>query len=299
MIQTIQRLLHNPMALKLALATVFCLLLFAVFAVVIRGLRKNIAAESEIKHSPAQDSALFTLSTYQGVIQQLREQDKAVRRTHEQDQAQAAIAETINESVLANLNSGVLFFDRQALVRQANRAAKSLLGYASPFSFHARDLFRGISRVHWPETGKEDFSAGPFLQALQHSLQTAESFARAKIDYLTPGGQKRVLGIQASPVCGKNGEVLGLACVINDLTEIAELSRQAERNENLASLGEISAGLVNDFKKSLALIAAHAEGLIKEDETEAGRYYAERILAEAESLSRIVSEFLDFANSTK
>lgn len=299
MIQTIQKLLHNPIALKLALATFFCLLLFALFALIIRGLRKNIAAESEIKHNIAENSALMTLSTYQGVIQQLREQDKVVRRTHEQDQAQAAIAETIHESVLSNLNSGVLFFDRQGLVRQANRAAKSLLGYASPFSFHARDLFRGISRVRWPETGKEDFSSGPFLHAIQHSLQTAEPFNRAKADYLTPGGQKRVMGIQASPVCGKNGEVLGLTCVINDLTEIAELSRQVERCESLASLGEISAGLVNDFKKSLAQIAAHAEGLIKEDETEAGRYYAEKILSEAESLSRIVSEFLDFARSSK
>jgi nitrogen fixation/metabolism regulation signal transduction histidine kinase len=295
----IQKLLHNPMTVKLALATFFCLLLLALFAVIIRSMRKNIAAEAEIKHHPAGDSPLFTLSTYQSVIQQLRDQDKEVRRAHEKDQAQAAIAETIQESVLASLSSGVVFFDRQALVRQANRAAKSLLGYASPFSFHARDLFRGITRVLWPETGKEDFSAAPFLNALQQSLRTGEPLARAKIEYLTPGGQKRMLGIHAAVVCNKGGEIVGLSCIINDLTEIAELSRQVERTENLASLGEISAGLVNDFKKSLGLIAAHAESLIKEEESQASRYYAEKILSEAESLSRVVSEFLDFANSSK
>ena len=59
------------------------------------------------------------------------------------------------------------------------------------------------------------------------------------------------------------------------------------------------AGLVNDFKKSLKTISGHAEMLMRENESEASRYYAEKILSEAESLSRIVSEFLEFASSAK
>ena len=61
----------------------------------------------------------------------------------------------------------------------------------------------------------------------------------------------------------------------------------------------ISAGLVSDFKKSLNTISGHAESMIREDGIDASRYYAEKILSEAESLSRIISEFLEFASSTK
>lgn len=291
----IQKLLQNPMALKVILATLFCLLLFMFFALMVHGMRKKIAADSEAARLSADNSPLFSLGTYQGVIQQLRAQDRELRQAREQDQQQAALAETISEAVLANLSSGVLFFDKQGLVRQANRAARLLLGYSSPFSFHIRDLFRGVTRVRWPDTDREDHSSAALIQAMQQSLRTGEPVIRARVDYLTPASQKRVLGITVSAVRHKSGEVFGLSCVVNDFTEVAELSHEVERAENLASLGEISAGLINDFKKSLNIIVEHAENLIKEDSSDASRFYAERILSEAESLARIVSDFLEFA----
>ena len=296
----IQKLLHNPMALKLLLATAFCVLAFMFFALLIRKIRKSMAAGAELPRlATADNSTVFTLATYQSVIQQLRNQDTETRRVREQEQAQAASNETINEAVLSNLSSGVLFFDRQGLLRQANRAAKSLLGYASPFSFHLRDVFRGVTRVEWLETGNQEHSPLSLVQALQDTMRAAETFPRAKADYLTPGGQRRVFGIAASAVRSKGGEMLGLCCIINDLTEMTELSQEVARAGSLASLGEISAGLVNDFKKSLNMIAGHAETLMREDSSESSRFYAEKILSEAESLSRIVSEFLEFANTKR
>lgn len=295
----IQRFLHNPLLLKIALVGIFCLVLFLLSVALIRKLRQNVTAEMDSMNERPQNSTAVTLAAYEGVIRQLREQGNQLQRAREEAQQQASANDNITEAVLSNLSCGVIFFDRSGVVRQANRAAKSLLGYASPFSFHIRELFRGLTRVEWQESGEEAHSQTPFVEAMQQTLRTEEPFPRARIEYITPGGHKRVLGIAASAVREKNGEIQGLSCVVNDLTEITEISQRVDRNENLASLGEISAGLVSDFKKSLNIISAHAENLMREDASAASRYYAEKILSEAESLSRVVSEFLEFASSSK
>ncbi|HLJ27234.1 MAG TPA: histidine kinase dimerization/phospho-acceptor domain-containing protein [Candidatus Angelobacter sp.] len=293
----IQKFLHNPIALKMALLAVVCFSVFLLGIIFIRRIRRTIQLEAEpvrVSHG----NAGFALATYDGLARQLREQEKELQRLRQQYQTESATAGTINEAVLTNLNSGVLFLDRMGIVRQANRAAKSLLGYSSPFSFHMRDLFRGVTRIKWPDTGDEAQSATPLIQALQETLRNASAFPRMKVDYRTPSGQKRVLAVTASAVQIK-GEVLGISCLLDDLTEITELSQEVHRSENLASLGEISAGMVHDFKRSLATVRGYAQTLLKERSDPATRLYAEKIIAELDSLSRIADEFLEFASSTK
>ena len=293
----IQKLLHNPIALKMVLLSIFCVSLFLLGIIFIRKMRRNIQSEAAPGRL-SQGNAGFALATYDGLARQLREREKELQKLREQHQAESATAGTINEAVLANLNSGVLFFDRMGLVRQANRAAKSILGYSSPFSFHIRDLFRGVTKITWPETGDEAQSPTPLIQALQEALRNGAAFPRMKINYRSPGGQKRVLGVSASAVQAK-GEVLGVSCLIDDLTEVTELAQEMHRSENLAALGEISAGMVHDFKKSLDLVRGYAQALLKERSDPATRLYAEKIVAELDSLSRIADEFLEFAGSAK
>jgi nitrogen-specific signal transduction histidine kinase len=294
----IQRLLHNPIVLKMTLLGIFCVSLFLLAIIFIRKMRRNIQSEAQPVRL-SEGNAGFALATYDGLARQLREQEKELQRLREQYQSETAVAGTINEAVLANLNCGVVFFDRMGMVRQANRAAKSILGYSSPFSFHIRDLFRGVNKIKWQETGEEAQSGAPLIQAMQETLRNLSTFPRMKVDYRTPSGQKRVLGVTASAVETKAGEVLGVSCLIDDLTEISELSQDVHRSENLASLGEISAGMVHDFKKSLDTVRGHAQALLKERSNPATRLYAQKIVAELDSLARIVDEFLEFASSTK
>ena len=87
--------------------------------------------------------------------------------------------------------------------------------------------------------------------------------------------------------------------VIEDLTQITEIAKQMHVSENLASMGEISAGLVRDFKNSLETIANHAQTLARAGTGEDTQQLAEKIKSEAESLSKVVAEFLEFASSAK
>jgi two-component system sensor histidine kinase HydH len=66
--------------------------------------------------------------------------------------------------------------------------------------------------------------------------------------------------------------------------------------ENMAALGEMSAGIAHEFKNSLATISGYAQML----EAEAQRNpqsaeFAAKIAGETDSLSRIVTDFLNFA----
>jgi PAS domain-containing protein len=294
----IEKLLHNPAVFKMVLLTIFlvAMLLFTVWLV--RWIRRSIAAEARPLQFGQSDSA-FSLMAYQGLLRQLQEKEQELQRLREQYKSETATSGNISDAVLANLSCGVIFCDRVGIVRQANRAGKSILGYASPLSFHIRDLFRGVTRVQWTETNEESHSSASLIHALQGGLRSGAPIPRMKLEYRTPGGQKRVLALAASVVKAKEGEILGVSCLIDDLTELAEISRELHRAEGLASLGEISAGMVNDFKKSLATVRAHTQALLHEDSDSVRRYYTEQIAAELESLSQLVDEYLQFAASTK
>jgi nitrogen-specific signal transduction histidine kinase len=294
----IQNLLHNPLAMKMVLVTFLCVAVFLFTIYLLRRIRRGIAAQGD-PVKIAQGNASFTLVAYEGLLRQLREKDQELQRLREQYKLETAASGNISEAVLTNLNCGVIFCDRMGIVRQANRAGKSLLGYASPLSFHIRDLFRGVTRIQWPDTNDEAHSSAPLVHALQEALRTAIPIPRMKLDYRTPSGQKRVLALTASAVKAKDGEILGVSCLLDDLTELAELSQELHRAESLASLGEISAGMVNDFKKSLATVRAHAQALLREDSDSTRRYYAEKIASELESVNRLIDEYLQFAASTK
>ena len=287
------KILQNPMLLKVLLATF--LGVFAALAAVLlmRYLRKSLTYKPEPERGPDANNPLFSLATYNAVIQQMREQEKELKLLRQQERDSAAASENISEAVLSNLSSGVVFFDRVGIVRQVNNAAKSILGYASPWGFHIRDLFRGMSEVRWTDGSVSD-SAAAFVAEMERTIREASPFQRIEADYCTPAGEKRVLGVGASAVRSKKGDILGVSCLIADLTQITELSRQMRLKENLASLGEMSAGIAHEFKNSLATISGYAQLLVR-DISESGGGFAGKIAQETEALARIVTEFLDFA----
>ena len=80
---------------------------------------------------------------------------------------------------------------------------------------------------------------------------------------------------------------------ISDLKEVQELQARAERLESVAAL---SASLAHEIRNPLASIRSSVEQLARAkhaDEDE--RFLAGLIVRESDRLSRLLSEFLDFA----
>lgn len=290
------RLLTNPLFVGMGIVLLGGIAAFVVAVWLMRRMRQRItdedAGESGRRTSAA--GAGFTLAAYQGVIQRLKEQEKELDRLHKAERERAQVSENVSAAVLSNLPSGVLLFNPAGLVQQANEAAKSILGYASPFSLHARDLFRGVSNVRMAP-GEPESSAEALLDAVEQALRKGSAFRRVEADYQTPAGERRVLGITLSPVRAASGDTLGAACLVSDLTEITTLARQVRLRENLAALGEMSAGIAHEFKNSLATISGYAQMLSSERDPETSQQFARKIAAETSSLTRIVTDFLNFA----
>jgi signal transduction histidine kinase len=275
-------LLANPLVVRGMLVFIGALAAFILGVWLMRRMRQQIAEESTL---PKPSEKNLALATYESVIGQLRSQEQELQRLRQQATDRAEASENLSAAVLSNLPSGVLLFDSSALVRQANAAARQLLGYASISHLHARDVFRGVRPApEFAETG----ASISLPQQIETCLRSGMPVPRAVVEYATPAGESRVLSVTAAPVPD------GAACLLTDLTEISRLSHQLRMQENMASLGEMSAGIAHEFKNSLATISGYAQMLAADTQGQA-HDFATRIEAEIGALSRIVTEFLQFA----
>ena len=289
------RWLANPIIMNLVGLFMGAVGVFFVWVWLVRRVRKRLALDGGETFRPINaSSTAFTLATYQGVIQRMKEQEAELERLRVSARQQAAETENISEAVLANLTSGVLLFNTAGMVQQANGAAKTILGYASPLHLHARDIFRGVSALRTPDENSSEGNSS-LLEAVENCVRIGRPARRLEADYTTPASQQRTLGITLSPVRSARGEPLGAACLVSDLTDISELARQVRLRENLAALGEMSAGIAHEFKNSLATISGYAQMLRTTEDHNTIEQFSNKIARETESLARIVTEFLNFA----
>ncbi|HVN20028.1 MAG TPA: PAS domain-containing protein [Dongiaceae bacterium] len=254
---------------------------------VVRRLRKSIAEEYDFSEgaAPALDS--LPLHLYNTVIQQLKQQkhDLLVQSQAEQNRARAT--ENFSHAVLSNLSSGVLVFGANGLVKTANPAAKAILGFASTTGMSAHDIFRSAevhgATIRSAET--PELSAG--VAAEVHTvLHEGSKRRQLETDYTAPSGEKRFLSMTISQVPAPDGSLLGVTCLINDLTELDNIRRQQELQ------GEISAEMALQLRASLTTISGYAQQLASNRDPEMARDIAADIADEAAQLDRTIGGFL-------
>jgi len=140
------RLLANPMVLPAAVVLVIAICAFVFGIWVIRGLRRNIAAEADLDSSTAPTLENLPLHLYNTVIQQLKQQKHELQVQTLAEQRRARTTENFSQAVLSNLSSGVLVFGLNGLVKQSNPAAKEILGFHSAAGMSAADPIRNGHR---------------------------------------------------------------------------------------------------------------------------------------------------------
>jgi signal transduction histidine kinase len=89
--------------------------------------------------------------------------------------------------------------------------------------------------------------------------------------------------------------VSGALCLLSDLTELTLLQKQIQLKENLAALGELSAGIAHEFKNALATISGYAQMIRGETSPHEVAEHAAQILQQTRALTHVVTEFLKFA----
>jgi nitrogen-specific signal transduction histidine kinase len=226
------------------------------------------------------------MHTYHAVIQQLKQQKHELASMQQAERRRAKTSENISAAILSHLSCGVLFFTPNGLVRQANNAAKQILGFASPLGMDAREIFRSAELPNGQ--GKESVA-----DVVGKELRQTCGFRRFAACYLTPASEERMLEIILTAVRTPSGDVLGTACLINDQTEISHIRRQQELR------GEMSAEMALELRNSLTTISGYAQQLAANRDTALAQQLASDIAAEAAHLDYTIGSFLAGAKASR
>jgi signal transduction histidine kinase len=99
---------------------------------------------------------------------------------------------------------------------------------------------------------------------------------------------------------GEADRLEGAFCLLTDLTEIQHLQDQVRLKENLAALGELSAGVAHEFRNALATILGLARLVERRpDDAGAAAAAARDIGREVHQVREIVDEFLAYARPAR
>jgi len=242
---------------------------------------RNRHKEQEEPQTPrTQNPSAFMAASMQGVIQKLREQEKELERLHRIEKERAAHTERLSEEVTRNMPAGLLVVNATGIISSANPAAEQALG------------IRGLGFRRYSEALGETSELTRFVA---ECLAQGKIFRREQVEHVTPAGECRHLGVTISPIRRGNEKINGAICLLSDLTEFAALQQQMQLKENLAALGELSAGMAHEFKNALATISGYAQMIRAEELAGEAADYADRILDQTRSITHVVTEFLKFA----
>ena len=270
--------LANPLFLRAAIVLIASAVSFLLGVIFIRALRKNIAQEANFSDTKVSSLEALPLNLYNTVIQELKQQKHELLVQSQAEQQRARISDNFSQAVLANLSSGVLVFGANGLVRTANPAAKAILGFASAVGMSAEDIFRDTA-----SSSNEDALVCEEIHAV---LREGSKKRHSQAQYTTPSGEKKFLSVTVSQIPAADGSMLGVACLINDLSEIENIRQQQQMH------GEISAEMALDLRTSLATISGYAQELTNNKDPEMTRRLAADIAEQAAQLDRNIGGFL-------
>lgn len=273
------RALANPFFVRALIVLICAAGAFLLGLLAMRALRKKITEEADLSPSTSPDS--LPLHLYNNVIQQLKQQKHELHVQSKSEQHRARISEILSQAVFANLSTGVLVFGSTGLVKTVNPAAKEILGFASLTGMNAENIFRNATSL---SGSRSDESAGVVAEV---EAVLREGSARRHIDteYQSPAGVQRFLAITISAVRGEDGNLLGVACLINDVSELERIRREKDLHRELAAEKALQ------LRSSLATISGYAEQLASCGRDQVTQLAGD-IAQEAKQLDRSIGGFL-------
>ena len=186
--------------------------------------------------------------------------------------------------VLDNIRSGVVTMDAGGVLRYANLAAGSLLGL---------DLAPMIGSTVSADLGR---AAPGLLVALERAIRTRTRTSRAEA-LVTLDDRQLQLGITVTFLRGEEADAIGSATAIfSDISDQKRLEDLHVRAGQLEAVSELAASLAHEIKNPLASIRSAVEQLGRMPAADEDTGALTRLVVrESDRLSRLLSEFLDFA----
>jgi len=189
-------------------------------------------------------------------------------------------------NVLDNLSSGLVIIDHRGVVQRLNPAAQGIL---------VLDEDQAVGRSMTDVFGK---GLHDFNRALAQVLAGGGPVLWREIGIRRADGADLPVGISVSPIETTGGALTGAVAIFQDLTEINLMREKMREADQLAAVGELSAGIAHEIRNPLGSIRGSVEILAAELEPHGQeRELMDLILRESRRVNDIITDFLSFART--
>jgi two-component system sensor histidine kinase PilS (NtrC family) len=182
------------------------------------------------------------------------------------------------EDIVHSMRGGLVTTDLEGRILLLNRTGEEILGHR----------FAGLRGQLLQELNPDFWLPG------DHGLENIPR--RKEIDFRTPDGQQRYIGISVSPLRSRDNSRSGYVFNFQDLTELRRLEQEVATKERMAALGRLSAAIAHEIRQPLTAMAGAVKELarlvpLEEDE----RHLVNIVSRESERLNNIITDFLKYS----
>ena len=184
-----------------------------------------------------------------------------------------------SDNLVENLPMGIVAIDDRKKIASANHAAEAVL-----------NLTETIIGKNAEDVLPKELTAQIMHPDIAHGAVETELDCRVGDQRVVP------LEIGASILKDEEGTFLGYVLLLKDLSEVRALRKEITRNQRLASVGRLAAGVAHEIRNPLSSIKGFATYFkeryhdVPEDQETAGI-----MIQEVERLNRVVGQLLEFS----
>ncbi len=186
----------------------------------------------------------------------------------------------LQEHILRNVGSGILTTDMSGRITSWNPAAEQITGYShEEIRNRLQDVFG---------TSIKGFFG--------HTDMMKERPYRIHGEIVRKEGTIVQLGMTASLLKDEQEVLRGIILIFQDITKMTEMEEQVRRQERLATVGSLAAGIAHEIRNPLGSISGSIQVLQGELDLQGdNKHLMDIVLRETDRLNMIISEFLEYA----
>lgn len=190
---------------------------------------------------------------------------------------------TFANEVVSHLPVGLIATDRSGRVTFFNSAAEQIT-----------NLDKHIIRNQKPDALLPEGVCG-----IQKQLDQGQIVTEQEMECSFATSRKIPVSVSAARIANESGEFLGQVLIMRDLSEIRRLQDEVRRQEKLAAMGGLAAGVAHEVRNPLSSIKALATFFAGqfEDGSESNEA-AKVMIQEVDRLNRVITELLEFSRPT-
>jgi two-component system, NtrC family, sensor histidine kinase PilS len=186
----------------------------------------------------------------------------------------------LQEHILKSVGSGILTMDLSGNVTSWNRAAEQTTGYSS-------DEIKN----RW-----QDVFENSIKELFGHTDSLKERPFHFNAQVIKKEGDTAVFSMIASLLKDDANVVRGVILTFQDITKIIEMEERMRRQERLATVGSLAAGIAHEIRNPLAAISGSIQVLQGElDLNDDNKRLMNIVVRETDRLNTIITEFLEYA----